>query len=295
MPIRTVSIQHRQNEIRRYLLGDASQREEERSAIEQAYLENIGAYKDLLEIEDELIDEYVFGRLGEDEAALFQHSLKNSPRRQEKVELATALREYATQPSRRTRERASFRIPLSYRIAAACGICALAGAAAWAVYSLRMNRINQPALVIAKREQPPNLQTPPTKILRGPIAPPENPSPKTSPAPFLSFVLIPDLVRGNSEQTQVALLPGRYMVQLRMEREDEPYSSYEATVSTPGGRNIAHQDNLKPNVSGRNRTLRLDLSSEILRPGVYILNLKGQTTDGQRDDLDDYTFQVVRR
>jgi hypothetical protein len=76
-----------------------------------------------------------------------------------------------------------------------------------------------------------------------------------------------------------------------MERDDEPYAHYEATVSTPVGRTIAHQTHLRPRASGRNRTVTLALSSGILKPGVYILNLKGQTIDGQSDDLDDYTFQ----
>jgi hypothetical protein len=287
-----VSIQHRQDEIRRYLLGDPSQPEEERSAIELAYLKNTGRYKDLLEIEDELVDEYVFGRLREEEAALFQNSLKKSSRWRKKVELATALREYAGQRSTTASERAFFGIPMSYRIAAACGVCVLVVAAVLTVYSIRTSRFIRPAPTIAKTEPTSNLQTPPQEIPRVPVPRQVPPAQPTSPTPVLSFVLIPDLVRGNAEQTQVALSRGRQVVQLRMERADEPYTRYEATVSTPEGQNIFHDANLQPRRAGGKTSVTLALSSELLRPGVYILNLKGHSEDGQVDDLDDFTFQV---
>lgn len=287
-----MSIQHRQNEIRRYLLGDPAQDEEQRSAIEREYLKKTAAYNDLLEMEDELVDAYVFGRLRDDETALFRDSLENSSRWRKKVELATALREYAAQPFAHEPRRAFFGIPLNYRFAAACGVGVLAVGAALAVYSLRTNRINRPAPNIAKTEHPPNLQTPPNQVPAPQVESHERTRPKAPTAAVLSFVLIPDLVRGNGEQTQVTLSPGRHVVQLRMERDDEPYGRYEATVSTPEGRTIAYQTDLRPRASGRNRTVILALSSGILKPGVYILNLKGQTTRGERDDLDDYTFQV---
>jgi len=296
LPKNTVSPRHQEHAIRRYLLGDPSLSEEEKAAIEESYLRDGRAHEDLLEVEDELVDRYVFGQLDADETVLFEDSLKDSPRWKDKVELATALREYATRPSadlgRNTVGGPAFLgVPSAYRFAAACGVAVLVVAVA--TYFLRTNHLERPLPTTATTKGP-NYETPP-KHVPAPVEAQEHSLPKPSTSSVLSFILIPDLVRGNGEQTQVRLSAGRYTVQLRMERDDEPYGRYEATVSTPEGRTIAHQVNLRPRSLGKSRTVALALSSEILRSGVYILNLKGQTTTGQPDDLDDYTFEVSNR
>ncbi len=169
------------------------------------------------------------------------------------------------------------------------------GAAVLAVYSLRTNRINPLTSPIGQIENSSRLQTPPKQAPAPPVEEKKQSLPKTPTTAVLSVVLIPDLVRGNGEQPQLTLSPGNHIVQLRMERDSEPYSRYEATVSTPERQTIAHRANLEPVRSARNIIVVLTLSSALLGPGVYILNLKGQSTSGQLDDLDDYTFQVSNR
>jgi hypothetical protein len=52
---------------------------------------------------------------------------------------------------------------------------------------------------------------------------------------------------------------------------------------------------LSPKLLGDARSIVLTISSELLSPGVYILNLKGVLPGGHLEDLDDYTFQVPSR
>lgn len=75
-----------------YLLGDLS--EGERTELEDLYLADQGVFDRLQAAEDDLIDEYVNGRLSKKETSLFETNFLTSPERIERVRSARALSRY---------------------------------------------------------------------------------------------------------------------------------------------------------------------------------------------------------
>src|SRR3989304_5577128 len=79
--------------LQRYLLGSAPEGERER--LEQALLADENLYEELLVIEDELIDQYVWGQLPEPERTSFLQYLSALPDHKERLEFAQALRAHS--------------------------------------------------------------------------------------------------------------------------------------------------------------------------------------------------------
>jgi hypothetical protein len=81
------------NLIRRYLLEDLS--EEEREQIEQVLMSKDEFYQELLYSEDDLIDDYVFGRLPEEDQPKFKKRFLKVPQLRQSVSFTAALRKHA--------------------------------------------------------------------------------------------------------------------------------------------------------------------------------------------------------
>lgn len=81
------------NLIRRYLLEDLS--EEEREQIEQLLMSRDEFYQELLYAEDDLIDDYVFDRLPEEDQPKFKKRFLKVPQLRQSVNLTAALRKHA--------------------------------------------------------------------------------------------------------------------------------------------------------------------------------------------------------
>ena len=77
----------------RYLLGDVS--DKERLEIEDRYLSDEEFFDELLVAEDELIDDYVRGRLSRADRDSFESNFLCSPAREERVKSARALMQFA--------------------------------------------------------------------------------------------------------------------------------------------------------------------------------------------------------
>ena len=87
-----------QERIRRYLLGQLS--DGAREEIEQDLLTNEELFEELLVAEDELIDEYLGGKLSADERASFEKHFLSTPERHEKLKFGRALDRYlSSRPS----------------------------------------------------------------------------------------------------------------------------------------------------------------------------------------------------
>jgi hypothetical protein len=81
------------NLIRRYLLEDLS--EEEREHIEQLLMLQDEFYQELLYAEDDLIDDYIFGRLPDEDQPKFKKRFLQVPQLRQSVKLTAALRKHA--------------------------------------------------------------------------------------------------------------------------------------------------------------------------------------------------------
>ena len=81
-----------QERIRRYLLGQLSDGAQEE--LEQDLLANEELFEELLVSEDELIDEYLGGKLNADERASFEKHFLSTPERHEKLKFGRAFDRY---------------------------------------------------------------------------------------------------------------------------------------------------------------------------------------------------------
>src|ERR1043165_9756269 len=79
--------------IRRYLLGDLHEKQQD--AIEERLLTDEELHSQLLEVQDDLIDDYVSGVLPEGECKLFQRNFLLTPERLHKLRLSQALLHFA--------------------------------------------------------------------------------------------------------------------------------------------------------------------------------------------------------
>ena len=77
-----------QERIRRYLLGQLS--DGAREELEQDLLANAELFEELLVAEDEIIDEYLGGKLNVDERASFEKHFLSTPERHEKLKFGRA-------------------------------------------------------------------------------------------------------------------------------------------------------------------------------------------------------------
>jgi uncharacterized coiled-coil protein SlyX len=81
------------NSIRRYLLGDLS--EQERADIEERLMSDDNLYQELLFAEDDLIDEYLFDKLPEEDRPKFKQRFLHVPELRQNVAFTAALRKHA--------------------------------------------------------------------------------------------------------------------------------------------------------------------------------------------------------
>jgi len=87
-------LQEDQNQLRKYLLGEATEAEEEK--VELRLLSEAGYSEELDILVDELIDQYLTGELSGDERLNFERYFLSTPERHQKLRLALALRRYAS-------------------------------------------------------------------------------------------------------------------------------------------------------------------------------------------------------
>lgn len=79
-------------EVRPWLLGLLP--EQESRSLEERLITESGLYEEVFIVEEELIDDYIAGRLSADERTAFESYFMNSPERQEQFRIANALRVY---------------------------------------------------------------------------------------------------------------------------------------------------------------------------------------------------------
>src|SRR6266852_4962960 len=86
-----------QARIRRYLLGQLADRA--REEIEKDLLANDELFEELLVVEDEIIDQYLSGKLDHEERAVFEQHFMATPERQEKLRFGRAFDRYLSSPA----------------------------------------------------------------------------------------------------------------------------------------------------------------------------------------------------
>jgi hypothetical protein len=251
-------------DLRLWLLGLLP--DHESRVLEERLITDADFYEELLIVEDELIDEYIAGRLTTDERTAFESYFMNSPERQEQFRIANALRSYIGDAKDPTASEAVTPIETHDRktpwlfsgkpivtislAATVLLICALA----WLAWGLR----------------------------------------PSAPVRSMSVVLTPAThTREGGSIQQVTISPGTDSIQFQLTLTRSDFQKYRVTLVNSDGATIQKIEDLAPLPAG-GRTLQFSVRAQQLPPGEYQLKVDGVAPDGRFQSADSYRFAVTR-
>jgi hypothetical protein len=142
----------------------------------------------------------------------------------------------------------------------------------------------------------PVVNSQPTPSVSPALLPPNTnrPSPQL-PVQMASLTLMPFSSRG-SDSTPVSLKlgPDTSRVQLSLIFKDADYRSYDITVRTVAGEQVAHRRVPKAQTGAAGKRVTLTLDPSIFRGQDYIITLNGLTPAGKLEPINDYYLRVER-
>lgn len=268
-------------QLRLYLLGGLP--EEECTALEEKYVRREEALDRVRGAEDDLIDDYLAGRLTADERRRFDSHYLASPVHRHRVAMTRQLRSAAARsvtghtatPAPTSRLPARIRLWLEAPFAwtgavTAALLVALAGGAAWMVLTRFEKPGGDPAVATGT--------TTPTQA-SGPDAPTPG---RSRPAPVaLAISLSPAVVRSAADSAPVTIPPGteRLDVNLESDGSPRPFSRARAVVQTVSGRDVWSGPAVAEASAASPVYARIEVPADRLAPDDYIVTVF-ETRDG---------------
>ncbi|MCI0392465.1 MAG: hypothetical protein MOB07_27350 [Acidobacteria bacterium] len=306
----------------RYLRGDLP--EPEQSALEQELLADREKFERVWELENELIDNYVRGRLSHADRERFERHYLASPRHRKRVLNAGILLKAADRAAEedaapivsswsKLMELLPWRGP-AFSWAMAMALLLLTISLTWllieraqlseqiaktekeaqaersTLQQLEQERARQiqglEKEIAGQRQHSEQLNAEIERLREG-----QRRQEQSAQSTFFTFILTPGLVRG-SEAQQLAIPRGASQVQLWMKLEGNDYRSYQVKLRAIEGREILQQQSLRV-VTGKDESfLSLTVPAGKLATGDYILTLSGRTAAGNLEEIDRYIFRV---
>jgi len=289
--------------LRRYLLGQTSA--EEQRPIEQRLLTDQDYFDQLLQVEEELTDEYARRALESPDREKFEGHFLNSPERRESLAFAQALNRYllthrqqnAIRPGLFPRWPVFIKVAL---IAAAVVLVTALGLMLRTTMQLReqaeQNRnqraqAEQRAAMLTRqmeqqREQLNRLEQELAR-LKPPI--------RQGDSDLLSLVLTPGLSRASDLTATLNLTPGIHRVRLDLKIGDGSYRNYRAEIQTAEGEVVWSREGLKAGRTGHQQIVEIVLPAVLLTRSDYLVMLAGRTSAGASDKIATYHFSVLRK
>lgn len=273
--------------LRQYLLGELTEGEQE--FIEERFITDRDFKERALVIEDEMVEDYLYGGLSETEEASFVRHFLSTPEQRRKVRFAAALKKYivagaAMHPTKSSGEvrtlgfRASElrRMPLwrttSLLVPATLTLLFIItigiGWLAWiqqrekdtAAFHLKLERLNR--------------------------------QPASGDSRWVA--LSPLNVRGNRDANVLQRPMDDAVVQLWLMLIKDEYQSYQVVFQKENDAEQFPIGGLQTETTPRGRAVPLRIPAEILTPGTFILKLNG-VGDGDRiEEIDEYYLHVTR-
>jgi len=304
-----------------YLLGELS--EEERVRVETSFFESDAMFDQLAAAENDLIDDYVRGRLPADLQTPFQKKLRSDNNWKRRVAFAEALAQRVSGPAPPPQSVAStepfFRTLLAFlrgqqpvfqAAVAAAGLVIVIGFVWLAsetiqarrnMQALETQRQNLEKAVAELKGQVAGLQQDGQKLSseldqeRAARRELENKRPDTnSPLGLVaSFVLRAGIVRGADDAAHLKIPAGAGTVRLRLEvNPAEDYPTFKAELRTAAGAMVWNGETLRAQNSGGSKIVNLDVPAQRLRAGNYEIALLGRSDSGKLEDVAFYYFTV---
>ena len=294
-----------------YLLGELS--EAERAQLEELIFREPQYFAQLQQLEELLIDDYVCDALPAEQRQKFETGYLITARRRQKLRLAQELKQtLATVPAaptgEATKEHKSFRFtfwpqPSGLgkhwgRWGLACGALILLLAGSWFIFRASRTVALMPGVAALPS---PTLPSPPS--LPAPASSPTAEPSKAAVAPTapravtLVSVLSPSLWRTDEpgETTNTILLnPQVATLALQLKYKiNPPYRAYRVTIETVAGATVLRRDQVQPDT--QKPLLSVQIPAQTLTTDDYVLNLFGQNDRGEYEELDEYSFRIIKK
>lgn len=271
----------RRNSLRRYLLGMSTA--EKREAIEIEYLESPDALDRVCEEEDDLIDDYLSGRLASDEHNAFESHYLAAPHHRMRVAVSGRLRRAAAVAPEHSPQPSATRVPWFATLlspAWAAGACALMLVAAGSVWMIR-SRSAPPSVDISTSSTPGSGQAVPRV---DPSTPPAQPI-------VVALSISPTSVRGSAAPATLIIPANAEVVLLRLQGEvdEAPLNSGRAVVRTVAGGEVWRGPAARGDQVGTLARVEITIS---LKPEDYIVELFGRDPGGREIERHQYFFRV---
>lgn len=300
--------------MRSYLLGLLP--ESEQIALEQTFFADGEMLGRMQEIEFDLVDRYVRGKLPSDEREQFERHYLVSPQHLERVEFAKELLRQADalQPNQSEDQPSKQSVPFGQWLlanlpppkfafgAAMAAILLLAGgiwlarqhatlqqeiARLQAERSAEQQRSGKLADQIAQQQEQNSQLNAELERLRIESVPTTQPT-------LFSFILLSG-VRGDTEQQSLKIPAGTDLVRLLMKIENGNYHSYQASVRQVDGRGTWSQPATSSKRTDGGITASVKIPANKLSSGDYILTLTGIDAAGSTEEINRYFFRVANK
>ncbi|MCI0698585.1 hypothetical protein L0337_42115 [candidate division KSB1 bacterium] len=316
--------------IPRYLLGELSEKEEDR--IEERYFAESDLFEQVVNAEDELIHAYLDNRLTERERRLFEQNILSQPEKRKKVKFMQALKVFAreqegTLPAGLWKRinawlhsLADFILPEApvWRLASILGAIFLAIVSvklSLNVSALRTQLDQQQAerLTILQRAQElqrqAESQSRRNEELAGQLQSERNQrtdleqqllEQRGTEKGLVAISLYPSTAqssRGGNTLPKSQIEQEDQVVKLVLYLEDDtPYKSYQIYLETVAGDTLWSQfQKLVTPPIGERKLLHLLLTANILAHDDYIITVKGINSLGETKELSSYSFRVAKK
>lgn len=253
--------------IRPYLLGLIQQNEQPQ--IEERLLTDNEFYEELLIAEDELIDEYLAGKLSASDRRNFEAHFLITPEREQKVRFGRALKKYAADKARQSAPTPQW---WSYPAAFLSSRKTAASLAFAAAVLLLVVGISWLAVKNPSQQMPGGGAS----------------------ARIVTAVLTPGIAREGGEITRISVPPDTDTIQLRLALPSGDYEKYHVAIITSRGTNVWTGTNLQSEQLPEGRFIVLNLPANIFRRDDYQAKLSGKLATSSFEDAASYTFRVSR-
>lgn len=287
---------------RRYLLGDTS--EDDCSAIEREYFGDDAAMNQIAAAEEDLVEDYLAGRLAPDERRRFDRHYLMSPQHRRRVDVIRRLSAMADRPSSRW--------AAQWWGLAAAALLVLAAGGYLLADNLRLrhlmteSRATRAALEAREQQLQADLnqQRAADADMAKELARLQQsltrlearaPGDQQGRTPVIaSFLLLPAL-RGPGDVSTASLPSETSDVRLQLKLESDDYPRYSVALKDPATNRILWRSaQLKPKAVGESKLVSITVPATLLKPQHYSLELTGVRTQSGVDFVASYAFKVMR-
>jgi hypothetical protein len=279
--------------------------------IEEGILDgSIGS--DLLLIEEELIDDYVFGQLAPDEERSFEAKFLTSKERRDSLNFSRSITKYALERARSVRvlQRRQFlgilRVAtVEWKVLLLTALGSIVLAAVWfGVRDMSLSReLAKTTRTSEERERLLDSLVEEEKGRSSVASTAGKASAEASfqplPAPNAqlgpSIRLAPGITRGIERVPVLHLAGHSRVVWITLELPFEPEGGFREELLRADGERIWSQEFTAPGAMVSQRTTTIALPAQLLSPGDYQIKFKEVSTGGASDGGEGYVFRVTKK